>query len=248
MQRLVHGLIALALPSGCAEPVPPAGDARFAQASEEQLWRVYSATFVADMLGVAIRANWDASQEDRDECPAIRHSGTLTVVTGGCEYEDVQHLGTTRIHNVEAPFSDIATYDPSQPSLVEYDATSIISPRVVRELDGSVRWGPRDEHGVMRSTSELSVRDTSTHSGDVRSHTSGESTCDRDNNCTLLGTIAIDGLGDAPFATYIRAEDAKIVLRGADVLTFDLDALTEECVPWSVDDGPSGELCEPPEP
>jgi hypothetical protein len=218
-------------------------DARFADATDQQLERAYAASSGSDLASaLVIGMLLSGGTSDPGACPTIATDGQDTTVTGGCTTDDGDRWdGTIEIHNLPAAFADNPAYDPTAPGSIAFDLRITPLEGEVVELSGSVEL---DE-------------EAQTITGDLTVDSDGLATtsrlalgCDDDNLCTASpdSELEIEGLGGAAVEGTWRMADpptGTISLRGADVLVFDLATRDADgCVAYEVGDA-TGTVCDP---
>lgn len=215
------------------------GSAVFAQATGPELMRALQAASGGDALSAMALGTLFSQRDEPDGCPAIASEGAVTTVTGGCTGTEGERIvGTLVLENVPslAPDPDI---DPSRPRRARADGFSLAGDDGVLALDGEVEVEPdrriatnalRFEVGGASATSDVSW------------------TCDDTGLCAAEPGSAVElELGTATVEGSRRLEDPKagsVVLRGADAVTFDVAAATDDCVPYTLSDGTSDQACE----
>lgn len=215
--------------AGCTEPE----GARFAEASDAQLERVYRAAAAHDLVSVLILGAVLSGGHQPTGCPRIVTEGQDTTVTGGCTLTNGARLdGSIELHNMFGYEDDPPSYDPSQPSTMELAFRISFPQGGEHALDGRLELF--EEGG--RFSSDLTI-DTA----GIASTSRIAATCQDPGPCTLSpgSEIEISGLGRAAVEgswSFIDPPAGELTVRGADVLVFDISSLDGNCVPYTVGD------------
>jgi hypothetical protein len=227
-------LVAAAALAGCSVPQVPL--ARFADATPMQLERAYSASSGEDLFTFFFLGTLWSGRNDTS-CPSIVTMGQDTTVSGGCTAEDGSRVeGSIALHNVPGS-DDNPAYDPSQPSTIDF------------AIRGT---SPENEYVAYNGRIE---RDPSGISGDLTIDAAGilsishlTLVCDVDGTCTASPSseILISELGGASVEgtwSVSGPQRGRVIVRGADVLTFDVSGRDEDgCTPYTIGDK-SGTVC-----
>jgi hypothetical protein len=214
----------------------PAFTAEFAGASDAQLRRAAIAGEGADAILGSFLTAFFAGVDDPTGCPRIVTEGNVTTVTGGCDADGTTFAGTAVLTNVQNAFGGTSAYDPTQPSTYVFDGYRMADASEDWAFDGMV-WLSSDALEIdLVATMFSSLRMTIGADG---AYTAAEgSFIDVDT----LGTGEVTGawsFADPPTGSF--------TLQGADRITFDFDDAVADCVPYTIDDAPAGELCSPEE-
>lgn len=218
--------------AACASDDTPALDATFADASDALLLRAQTAGVASDGVIAAFSTSGYAGVDSPAGCPRVITDGDTTTVTGGCTTEGGATISGRAILTNVPSFDEEA---PSEgPSTFEFEGFRTSD---IFAFDGTVTFA--DDTVVIDLIATIdgieatsSLRLTSAGKGNV--------TADDGSwiEVTGLGAAAVSGVwgfGDPPTGT--------MTLDGADRITFDFDAATSECIPYSIDGTPAGSVC-----
>jgi len=222
---LASSLLPLVGLVGCGAP-----DARFADASPEQLRSAYRAATGQEVMGMLAVGVELSGKNDPQECPAIVSEGQDTISTGDCTDEDgLRIAGSIAIHNLPSD-EEGSAYDPSQPGSIELDLRISFRDNEPVVIDGRV-----DVDGS-RISSDLTF-----DVGGTASTSRLILDCELDIACSAspgseielsdLGVARVEGSWNLGFPP-----SGRVTLRGADVLVFDLDGSEGDCVFYTIGD------------
>ncbi|MCA9677210.1 MAG: hypothetical protein H6709_06165 [Kofleriaceae bacterium] len=234
-------LATAAAPAACGGgDSPPAFDAHFKTASQEQIARAVSAGAgydygLAFFLGAAY-----SGIENPTGCPAVTVSGSVTTVTGGCDTDDGHIDGTIVLDNVPGLFGGDA--NPTRAQSLTFEGWRMTSPDEDDvAIDGTIVV--EAGHATVDLTVDL---------GGMVADSSFEMVCSTGDGgpCGPAdgGWIDVDGLGGAAVSgawTLGDPPSGKLTLTGADTFVLDFDnAGSDGCVPYAIDGAAAGELCQ----
>jgi hypothetical protein len=230
-------LLAVATLTGCPSPND---DARFADATEVQIERSYTAASgrdLGDML--LIGTIFSGTPTNSASCPSIVTSGQDTTVSGGCTDGDGAHYeGTIVTHNGQGFIIPNPAYDKTEPTTVTYNAFEIKADTDHVILDGVVSMDPvaREVDGDMTLTAQ-----------EIESQERITLTCNAANLCTAVDSeIALSDLGGATVEgswSLGETPTGTITLHGADDLVFQQGSIDADgCVPYAVG-SKTGKVC-----
>ncbi len=232
-------LAALATLAGC-----PGGsdlDATFVDATPAQLERALQVGSGGDG-GSAYFLGMLLSQQDAPEdCPRLVTSGATTTVTGGCDTDGGGRIeGRIVIENVPPFFAEDPDIDPDAPSSVSYDNFHVVDGDDDIFIDGVVELDPVTQAAAI----DLTVR-----AEGIEATSQLTLSCDATDLCSAAegGEVEIVGIGRAAIEGSWRLDEpaeGTLTLRGADTVVFDVGASADNCVPYTLADGTTGEVCD----
>jgi hypothetical protein len=236
LSTLSFSLLSIAALAGC----PGESGAHFADASDAQLERALAASSGSDLGQAAFIGIVFSGMNDPTTCPRLATTGQDTVASGGCTTEEGDRWeGEIRIHNFPGFFQENPAYDPTQPSVAEFEVTVTPSDGEVVSIDGQVRL----EEAVLSGDLALDFEGiTSVSRLALGCEDDGPCTASPDSEIEIsdLGTGSVEGtwtMDDPP--------SGSVTVRGADSLVFDIASRDANgCVPFTVGDR-SGTICDP---
>jgi hypothetical protein len=242
MTRLVKLVPFLTLSALAGCPGGSDHDATFAEATPVQLERAFQAASGGDGGSAYIIGMFISQQtSEPGACPSIVTEGSTTTLTGGCTTDGGEVIeGRIVVENVPPFFSEDPDIDPEALQRVTYEDFSIEEGEEDVFVDGVVELDPV----AQRVSVALTLR---TLGVEVRSDLS--LSCDDTDLCTPDGgaEIEIDGLGGAGIEGTWRLDEpaeGSLTLRGADTVTYAIGEMVDECVPYTLADGSTGEVCD----
>ncbi len=186
------------------------------------------------------------------ECPTITSSNNVTTVHGGCTTSDGDKLeGSIVATNLPGVFTTNPSYDPSKPGTVVADGWKATSATgEVQSIDGEVTI--KNTGGVADNGGTVSGWADSLLDG-LAAHTEISWTCDATDLCSIGGDawFDIDGVGAATLSGTFRMDDPRtgaIDAKGAETLTLDVAASTDECRTYKINGGAPQQRCDEPDP
>lgn len=219
--------------------------AKFTGADAAHLDRALAAAAGSDLGSVYVVGAFVAGTT-QPGCPAFAYANNVTTVTGGgCVNEDgVKLEGKFVITNVQGIFQEVPEYDPSKPSVVEAQDWKATAPDGTYEgIDGTVTMTTSANGGVISGAVEARV-------DGIDTHTDAGWSCDASDLCSYAedSWIDVDGIGAATLAGQFRFDDPRtgsIVATGAETLTLDVAASTDDCRAYRIGNGAVQMRCEP---
>lgn len=224
---------------------PAAGDARFSALSSEQRDQALQlALGTGSVLPFFAMLGAEAANAQDPTCPARVDDGARTTYTAnGCTNagDGVRYDG--RLVAVNAPsFADIFGSDVDAAAPMSIEAAG---------------WSAGDDvlDGVFRQSRALPTEgQTYTAAIDYTATLDGRALAfAEDSDCVEGGTCTLDGFADTPDGSFAiggalaLAGDrprGQLVLRGAEELRLDLDALDADgCAPYTIDGAAAGRFC-----
>jgi hypothetical protein len=219
-------LLSLTALAGC-----PASDAHFADATDAQIARSYSAASGQDLASALfIGIIFSGAPTNTESCPTIVTSGNDTTVAGGCDDEDGTHWdGTIVAHNMPGFLEANPEYDATEPSTVTFNQLHITATDGESRIDGVVSYSEADAHLEGDLTIDFEGIETTVR---MTLECTPENLCtpseDAEIEISDLGGASIDG------SWGFQPPAGAVALHGADDLTFDLAATDADgCVPYS---------------
>jgi hypothetical protein len=227
---LSFSLLSVAALAGC--PSSNDHDARFADATDQQLQRSLSSASGTDLvMGLFIGSILSGGNSEPGVCPSIVTSGDTTTVTGGCTTEDGDVWdGTIVVVANEAELS------------VDYDlhiAVAVGDDEV--DLRGSI---------VADNEAQTIVGDFTIDAEGIYSTSRVSLGCETDGPCTASpdSEIEIENLGGAGVSGSWSLGDVpsgSVTLEGADKIVFDMSTRDANgCVSFTLGDE-TGTVCDP---
>lgn len=226
--------------------------AKFTGADAAHLDRALAAAAGSDLGSVYVVGAFVAGTT-QPGCPAFAYADNVTTVTGGgCVNEDgVKLEGKFVITNMQGFFSPTPAYDPTKPSIVEAQDWKATAPDGTYDaIDGKVTMnltgGQVDNGGVISGAVEARV-------DGIDTHTDAGWSCDATDLCTYAedSWIDVDGIGAATLSGQFRFDDPRtgsIVATGAETLTIDVAASTDECRAYRIGNGALQMRCDATDP
>jgi hypothetical protein len=225
--------------------------AKFTGADTAHLDRALQVASGRDLASVWLVGAFVAGANQQG-CPSIVTVNSVTTVTGGCTNEDGARLdGKFIITNVQGIFSSTPSYDPSKAGTVVAQGWKVTNAGgAVESVDGTVTitntGGVADNGGVVAGSVD-------TRLDGIDAHTEAAWSCDVSDLCSYTADswFDIDGVGAATLSGQFRFDDPRtgsIVATGAEILTIDVAASTDECQAFRIGDGAVQTRCEPADP
>jgi hypothetical protein len=220
--------------------------AKFTGADAAHLDRALSAIAGGD-LGSVVLVGAFVAGTTQPGCPAFAYANNVTTVSGGgCVNEDgVKLEGKFVITNMQGLFQEVPEYDPTKPSVVEAQDWKATAPDGTYDsIDGKVTMTPAaGAGGAITGAVEARI-------DGIDTHTDAGWSCDATDLCSYAedSWIDVDGIGAATLSGQFRFDDPRtgaITATGAEILTLDVAASTDECRAYRIGDGALQMRCEP---
>lgn len=239
---LAYSFATLSLLSVAACDGDSSESAQFSESTMEEKQRALSAAIGADASMGMLLATFLEATPPGAGCPRVTRSGdTLTASTDCTDEDGNRHAGRIIAKNLPSLFGE-GTYDPSRPTDLSFEAYSVEggNPSQVVALDGSVIFRP-DGSQTTDLTSNLGGI-LVTIDATLRTLPNGNITADAGSS------IEVDGLGRAEIAGSWNADEEEpagaIELRGADTLSANFAAMSNGCVPLTINGAAAGQICD----
>jgi hypothetical protein len=208
------------------DPVGPA-TASFAGRDDAHLHRAAFAAVGGDAFYLLLFGS-SFTSDDTAACPAVRTTGAVTTVTGGCVTTDGVRLdGTLTLTNVDGVFTRNPAYDPSKPSTIVAAGWRDDGGDGFDAIDGTLTLTPSGA-GMIRDL------DLDATLKGLRAQIDATYDCAADNVCTFAAgsRLDVDGIGAADLSGTFRFDEpltGTITLSGADQMIVDVATSTERC-------------------
>lgn len=219
---LASSLLAIA---GCDEQ-----QARFADATPEQLSRAYSAAAGNDLMSALFLGSVFSGRNDPAGCPPVATQGQDTLVSGDCTDEDgVRFDGSMKIHNLPGLEEENRAHDLTKSGSVDLDFEVTKPEHEDIAVDGHVERDVADIAGDLKIAAEGI---TSISRLTIECATDGACTASSDSEIEIsdLGVASVEGTW-----SLSGPPSGSVTVRGADTIVFDINKRDRVgCVPFTI--------------
>lgn len=228
----------LLLAAACGDSGP--ADANFSQASELERQRAILAGSGVDAAMAMLIGSFATAADPTSQCPRVAQSGDTFTATYNCTNDDGDRIDG-RVIATNLPSLLGGGNDPTRDAVVEFEGYRIHSQDAGTgfAFDGVVTLKP-DQRMIVALTAELNGMRAAT---DATFRPSGELTAAEDGSA-----VEVDGVGRATVhGAWNMSSDTPagyLELHGAENLRVDFDAMSNGCVPVTIDGAAAGELCQ----